>query len=418
MGERVEYMNEIQETGKQRIMSLGIDIPLVLTTITLIVFGLLMIYSASWDYSFLDKNDPTYIFKQQLTWLAIGIVGSVICTWLDYHHWERLALPLMGVTMVLLLFVLFIGKSSGEIQPVRSLIERSVRPSELAKLTTVLYLGVWLISRREHLNTWNLGFAPLAAILGVLGAIIAIQPDLSAAMTVIILGGLLFFLAGSNFRQIFIFLFGVFLVGLILILLTDSARKNRLAEYFDGLKDPVNASFHVRVSLGSFAKGGWLGVGVGKSETKLTNLPVPFTDSIFAVVGEETGVFGATLIVILFLVLLWRCLLISQKAPDQLGKMLAAGLGFWITMEALLNMCGMLGLLPFPGNALPFISYGGSNLVVTLVGIGIILNISRLANKNQNERTQPFHAVVDLRGRHGRRRVPRFIYPASHDETK
>ncbi len=421
MGDQVESINTplpAKTEVKQRVLGGGIDIPLILTTLTLIIFGLLMIYSASWDYSFLAYQDPTYIFKQQLTWLAVGIIVAVICAMLDYHRWEDLALPAIIITLVLLAIVLFMGKTSGDLRPVRSLIERSVRPSELAKLTTILYLSVWLISHKDQLNTWNLGFAPLAAILGLMGAVIAIQPDLSAAMTVIILGGLLFFLAGSNFRQITVFLLGVLFVGMILILLTDTTRKNRLTEYIEGLRDPVNASFHVKVSLGSFAKGGWIGVGVGKSDTKLINLPVPFTDSIFAVVGEETGFLGASLIVLLFIVICWRSLLISHRAPDSLGKLIAAGLGFWIMIEAIMNMGGMLGLLPFPGNALPLISYGGSNLVVTLAAIGILLNISRLAYKFQNERIQPFHAVVDLRGRHGRRRVPRFVYPSSHVKDK
>jgi cell division protein FtsW len=172
----------------------------------------------------------------------------------------------------------------------------------------------------------------------------------------------------------------------------------------------------VQRSLEAFVNGGWLGVGIGNARTKLTGLPVPPTDSIFAVVGEETGVLGATALVVLYLVLLWRGLGIARRAPDQLGTLLAAGLSLWIGMEALVNMAVMLNLLPFAGNALPFISAGGSNLVVSLAAIGILMNISRSSVRVKDNEGRSFVAVVDLRGRNRRRRVSRSRRAASSEE--
>jgi cell division protein FtsW len=163
---------------------------------------------------------------------------------------------------------------------------------------------------------------------------------------------------------------------------------------------------HLSRSLEALVKGGWFGVGIGRADTKLTGLPVPPTDSIFAVVGEETGFAGALALVVLYLLILWRGLSIAQRAPDGLGRLLAAGLSLWIVIEALINMAVIVGLVPFAGNALPFISAGGSNLVVSLVAIGILLNISRLSNQNREEEARTFDAVVNLRWRDRGRRVP------------
>jgi cell division protein FtsW len=151
--------------------------------------------------------------------------------------------------------------------------------------------------------------------------------------------------------------------------------------------------------LEALVKGSWFGVGIGRAETKLTGLPVPPTDSIFAVIGEEVGLLGSTVVVILFAVLLWRGLKIANNAPDGLGRLLAAGLCIWLAIEAFINMAVIVGLVPFAGNALPFISYGGSNLVVSLAAIGILLNISRVSARSQEKEERSLDAVIDLRRR-------------------
>jgi cell division protein FtsW len=181
-----------------------------------------------------------------------------------------------------------------------------------------------------------------------------------------------------------------------------------MGTYLPGLRDPLNASYHVQRSVGAFVNGGWLGTGINDGTVKLTDLPLPHSDSIYAVIGEELGVWGASLMVILYSLILWRGLLIARNASDELGRLIAAGLSFWLVMEAFFNMGGILGLLPFAGNALPFVSAGGSNLVVSLAAVGILLNISRLSVKEreQDER-RTFSEVVGLRRRDWRGRVSR-----------
>lgn len=389
-------------TPRRRPVQLGIDVPMLLVSATLVVFGILMVYSASWDYSLAIYGSPSYMFSRQLLWLGLGLGVAVVLTFLDYHFWRRLAVPAILITVLLLIAVLFV--SDVRHGAVRTLFGGSIQPSELAKLTTVIYLAVWLYAKRDDLSDISLGLVPLAAILGIMGGLIIVQPDLSAVITIFFLGGTLFFLAGGDLRQIGLLILVAALVGWVVVFVNPTGVE-RIESYLAGLKDPTQASYHVRRSIEAFVKGGWFGVGIGNAQTKLTGLPVPPTDSIFAVVGEETGVFGATALVGLYAILLWRGLGIARRAPDALGTLLAAGLSLWLAMEAFVNMAVMINLLPFAGNALPFISAGGSNLLVSFAAVGLLMNISRLSVENQEENWRPLSAVVNLRGRNRRRRV-------------
>jgi cell division protein FtsW len=237
--------------------------------------------------------------------------------------------------------------------------------------------------------------------------LIYLQPDLSATATIFLLGGLLFFLGGGDLKQIILLMIVALVVG-VLVVQVSSTGRTRVGAYVDGIKDPTQASYHVRRSFEAVVKGGWFGVGIGRATTKMTGLPVPPTDSIFAVIAEELGLLGVLGTVALYALIVWRGLRIANKAPDMLGSLLAAGLTFWIASEAVINMLVMVGLLPFAGNALPFISAGGSNLTASMVAIGILLNVSRQATPgNESEEWRNFGATLDLRGRNRRRGVPR-----------
>ncbi len=392
----------------QRPLRLKMDVTLFLVTMTLVVFGAVMVYSASYDVSFyVDRveSSPTFMFRRQATFLGIGLVGMALLAWVDYHIWRKFALVAMLITIGALVGVLIMGKGDGEFA--RNLSGRSVQPSELAKLMIAIYLAVWMYNKREYLSDINLGLLPLAAILGIVGGFIFLQPDLSAAMTVFILGGVMFFLAGGEIRQIVILLAFTLIIGLIVVRF-QSTGAERLESFLGGLKDPMALSTHVQKALAAFASGGWFGVGLGQGTLKLGILPVPHTDSIFAVIGEEFGFVGTSLVVGLFGLFLWRGLVIAQRAPDMLGSLLAGGISGWITIEAFMNITALTGLIPFSGNPLPFFSLGGSNLVSTLLGVGIILNISRLSEqKKLEEERRTFSALISLRGRDWRRRLSR-----------
>ena len=383
----------------------SLDLPLIVIIIALIIFGMVMMFSASWDYSLIQYGSPMYMFERQLLWLAVGLAAACLLALFDYHHWRRFIVPAMGLTILLLVAVLFMNEV--RLGAKRALYQGSYQPSELAKLITIVYLSVWLYAKRDMLHDISLGLFPLGVILGVVGGLIYQQPDLSAAGTVLLMGGLLFFLAGGALKQIGVLLIIALAAGWLVVQISPTGHE-RVAEFIAGLKDPTQASYHVQRSFEAIVNGGWFGVGIGRAQSKLTGLPVPPTDSIFAVIVEELGAVGALFLVGLYAAVIWRGLVIARRAPDMLGTLLATGLAGWIGIEAGINMMVMVGLLPFAGNALPFISAGGSNLVASLAAIGILLNISRQKGEISNDKEwSTYRAAVDLRGWNRRRRIPR-----------
>jgi len=395
-----------RKRGKVAAPPRGFDIPLLLTIVALLVFGLVMLYSASWDFSLGVYGDPMKMLTRQVLWMVMGVFSAAILARFDYHHWRKLVLLAMAITIVLLIGVLLLSEIRFNAK--RAYIDGSVQPSELAKLVSIIYLAVWMFSKRQSLQNIQLGLIPLGMILGIVGGLIYLQPDLSAAGTVLILGGLLFFLAGGDLKQISVLLIAALLMGWLVVKASPTGAE-RVSDFINGIKDPTQASYHVRRSFEAIVNGGFLGTGIGRGVTKLLGLPVPPTDSIFAVVAEELGLIGSMVLIGLYSALVWRGMVIARRAPDMLGTLLASGMALWIGLEALINMAVMVGLMPFAGNALPFVSAGGSNLVVSLAAIGILLNISRQSGVTVEKGNdwRSFGAVVDLRWRNRRRRVSR-----------
>lgn len=370
-------------------------------SLALTLFGLLMVYSAGTKVS---EQVDTLLIRQSI-WAVVGTVGALILSRIDYHIYKKFTILMMIITVVALIVTAVIGDRTFGAN--RSLINGSIRPSELAKLVIIIYVAVWLNAKREVLNDLFMGLFPLMLILGVTGGLIFLQPDFSAAITVIVLGGLMFFLAGGEWRQIGLTLAVTMVVGWVVVNLYNTGMQ-RVTDYWAGLNNPLQASYHVQRSLGAIINGGVFGVGIGLGSTKFTGLPVAHTDSIFAVIAEELGLLGAGMVILAFVVLLWRGMRISRLAPDNFGSLLAGGITVWILIEALLNMAVMVNLLPQAGNALPFISYGGSSLTMTLAGIGILLNIARQGSSEDSATGgNAFGTVVDLRWRDRGRRVSR-----------
>ena len=388
----------------------GFDIPLLMIVVALLVFGLVMLYSASWDFSLGAYQNHLKMFSRQVLWMGIGIVGAAFLAHFDYHRWRKLVLLAMALTILLLISVLLLSEIRYNAK--RAFIEGSIQPSELAKLVSIIYLAVWLFSKRQSLQDIQLGLIPLGMILGIIGGLIYLQPDLSAAGTVLILGGLLFFLAGGDLKQIILLMVAAVIGGWMVVRVSPTGA-DRVNTFLAGIKDPTQASYHVLRSFEAIVNGGILGTGIGRGETKLLGLPVPPTDSIFAVVAEELGLAGSVMLIGLYSSLVWRGMVIARRAPDMLGTLLASGMSLWIGLEALINMAVMVGLMPFAGNALPFISAGGSNLVVSLAAVGVLLNVSRQSSitAEKGNEWRSFGAVIDLRWRNRRRRVSRSRRP-------
>jgi cell division protein FtsW len=384
-------------------LKLHIDVPLLLIVAAMLTFGMVMLYSASWDSSVTRDMPPYSVVLKQGRMLLLGLIAAGAASMFDYHRYKRIIVLMMAGTVALLFLVLVFGRAGSG--PARGLFSGSMQPSELAKLVVIMYLSFWFYAKKEQLRTFSFGFFPVIAILGIMGGLILLQPDLSAAATVIIIGGILFFLAGADWRQIVIAIASSTLIGTIGLKLYSTGA-SRLQDYLAGLKDITASSFHVMRAMEAVINGGWFGVGIGQSNTKYTGLPFPYTDSIFAVIVEELGLLGGCLVVILFALLLWRGLTIAKRAPDQLGSLLASGITIWIVLEAFLNMAVIIGLFPFAGNALPLFSSGGSNLITTLAALGVLMNIARTQTSSE-ENEGSFSAIVDLRRWNGRRRVSR-----------
>lgn len=410
MAERSYVKTNVPFNAKaQRPLHVRFDLPLLLTVITLTLFGLLMVYSASWKFSIDIGEAPTYMLVRQIAWVLLGGSAAVVLSFVNYHRYQRLLIPMMLGTGLLLLAVLVIRDT--RLGADRSIIEGSIRPSELAKFAVMVYLSFWLFSKRDVINSFTFGLIPMTLILGITAGLVLGQPDISAALSIIILGGLLYFLAGGELRTIVPVLVLIIAMGVIVVLVFPTGRE-RLVDYWAGLQDPTSASYHVQRSLEAVVNGGFFGVGIGRASSKFTGLPVAPTDSIFAIIAEETGLVGATVVIGLFILFLYRGMRVAQRAPDLLGRLLASGLTLWIFLEAIINMGVMVALLPFAGNALPFISAGGSSITIMLASVGIIMNVARVSNSGAQSSGRTNSAVVDLRGRNGRRSVSGPVRPS------
>src|SRR6266498_1043600 len=293
MGARTFVNNRLSFSPAKK-LARGIDMPLVLTVVALMVFGLVMLYSASFDFSYEEFGSSTYMFVRQVKWMVLGITIAFALSLFDYHNWRKAIVFAMLGTIGLLVTVLFLNET--RLGANRSLYEGSYQPSEIAKLIAVIYLSVWLYAKRQVLHDISLGLIPLGVILGIIGGLIYLQPDLSAAGTVLILGGLLFFLAGADIKQIVFLLILAVFMGWVVVQFSATGQ-DRVASFLAGWQDPTHASYHVQRSFEAVVKGGFFGVGLGQADTKLTGLPFAPTDSIFAVVAEELGLFGSMLLI-------------------------------------------------------------------------------------------------------------------------
>ncbi len=371
-----------QQPARKKMFGLPIDTMLLVVVGALVAFGLMMVYSTTFDWSYREFKDPSVIFLKQVRWLGVGLVAMLAAARMPYHWWRRLSVVGMAVTLIALVGVLIIGSMTFNAQ--RSFFNGSVQPSEMAKLVTILYLAVWLDSKSDRIHELSYGLVPFGIIVGLVAGLILLQPDLSAAGTVVIVAALMFFIAGADIVQMG--LVGAAVTGTAyLVLQVSETGRQRLADYLAGVQDLTQASWHVQQAAIAFVNGGFFGRGLGESRQKFGFLPTPHTDSIFAIVGEELGLLGCVFVIALFLAFAWRGFRIAALSKDQLGAIMASGLVCWVVVEALINIAVMVGAMPFAGNALPFISYGGSSLVVMLTGVGILLSISR---RDENETIQ------------------------------
>ncbi len=360
----------------------GIDYPLLLTVAILLVVGLVMVYSASFGLNMDTLGHPNpYYLERQALWAAIGAAALVGMALIDFRTWRTYSLYIMVGALAVLLPLAIVGiihtvSGSNELAA-RWVLGKSVQPSELVKLAVIIYVAAWLASKGEKIQHLTYGLLPFGIMLGLVCGLILLQPNMSTAL---LIGGTavaMFFAAGAKVAQLVIsfVLVSPLVAGLVWV---APYRLNRVLTLIrNPLLDPWGPGYQTARAIFAFQTGGLFGVGLGGSVQKMGYLYAPHTDAIFAVLGEELGLFGGLAVMTLYAVLAYRGLRIALRCNDPFGTLLATGITSWLVLQAMLNIAAVTATLPFTGVTLPFVSFGGSSLVACMAGIGLLLNVSR-----------------------------------------
>ncbi len=349
-------------------------------TLLLVGVGLVMVYSASAVQALAKYHSPTYFLFKQLVWAGIGFALLLVTMRIDYHQYRRPAViwTLLGIVVVALFAVFLFGSINGTRRWI-AVAGISFQPSELAKLAAIIFTAALLEQRMHRVNEIEHTLLPIGIMTAVLGGLIMKEPDFGTAVMLVLIVMTMVFSAGLSYR---------YLIGSLLVLLPSAAilvlssdyRRRRLMSFLDPWQDPLGAGFQKIQSLIAVGSGGALGKGLMAGVQKLFYIPEAHTDYIFAVIAEELGLVGTTCVLLCFAVIAWRGLRTSLLAPDRFGSLLALGLTAMMTLQALMNMSVVIGLLPSKGIPLPFVSNGGSSLVVNFLAMGILLNVAQQAS--------------------------------------
>jgi cell division protein FtsW len=352
---------------------------LFLATLALICASVVMVYSASALVA-LERFQQPYLFvTRQLMWAAVGVAVLSIVMRVDYRTYrnDRLIWVLLGVVGLMLIAVLFSRPINGT-RRWFGVGGFGIQPSELAKLAAIMFTALILERRRHRINEVQYSLVPVGVIVGGLVGLILLQPDFGTAVSLLAVIAVMVFAAGISYR----YLLGAALLALpalYVIMMQADYRRRRLLTFMDPWADPLGDGFQIIQSLIAVGTGGVFGKGLMSGVQKLFYLPEPFTDFIFAVISEETGLLGASMVVLCFCVIAWRGLRTALRAPDSFGAFLALGITMMLVLQAFVNISVVIGLLPTKGIPLPLVSNGGSSMLINLLGVGVLLNISQHA---------------------------------------
>ncbi len=336
-----------------------------------------MIYDASSFVAFRDFGDKWHYLKGQFLWVVVGLSLLTAFSFFDYHRFYNLSLPLLFVAIFLLILVFIPGIGIDLLGAKRwiNLGFVSLQPSEFVKLSLAIYLAAWF-SKKEKGR-----FIAFILLIGLLFGLVVLQPDMGTAIVILGEAFIMYFISGGNILYFLSSIPVLGALGLVLIK-TSPYRAERLATFLNPAIDVQNSSYHVKQILIALGNGGVFGVGLGNSLQKYAYLPENTTDSIFAIIAEELGFIGSTILIGIFAVVVWRGFLIASKAPDNFGRLLAAGITTFLGIQMIINLAAQTVLVPLTGIPLPFISYGGSALIVDLCAVGILLNIARQSHSS------------------------------------
>ncbi len=347
---------------------------LVLVTLGLVAFGLVMVYSASSARALLSSDAPSYYLKRQAIYAVMGLVALVILSRFDFHRLRHATQPLLAVTFVLLVAVLAVGTAVNGARRWIPIGFMNFQPSELAKLVLALWTAA-LLARRPAPRTLGELAKPIGVVVGLACALILIEPDLGTAIAIAIMVSAILVVSGTRLRLLTAAA-GIATGIVLLAIWFEPYRRERIFSFLDPWHDPQGAGFQAVQSMIALGSGGVFGVGLGESVQKIYYLPEASTDMIFAIVGEELGLIGAMAVIAAFAVFAYAGFNIALHCRDPFGKRLAAGITALICGQAAVNVSAVMGIAPLTGIPLPFVSYGGSSLVVGLAAVGILLNIA------------------------------------------
>lgn len=348
------------------------DVILLISIIAMIAFGLLMIYDASSVIAFRDFKDKYHYIKDQLVWALLGFIGLYIAYRFPYKNLYQLALPFLVISLCLLIAVFIPGLGVSALGAHRwiNLHFTVLQPTEFVKLSLAIYLAAWFsVKEKGRLGAF-------ALLLGSILFFVMLQPDMGTASIILAEAVIMYFLSGGSIKHFAIGIPTLGVLGFIFIKL-EPYRAARLASFMSTGSSLDNVSYHVKQILIALGSGGLFGVGLGNSLQKYAYLPENVTDSIFAIVAEEFGFFGSVILMGMCFVIIWRGFVIASQTKDPFGKLLAGGITSFLGLQTALNLAAMTALVPLTGVPLPFISYGGSALIVDMIAIGILLNISK-----------------------------------------
>ena len=359
---------------------ISVDKVLFAVTLLLVLIGVVMVFSASAVMAKDRFGSPYAFFLRQLAWAVAGLAAMIVITKIDYRHYKHPAIVfgLLSITTLLLIAVFFFDRSHNTHRWLHIGLF-SLQPSELAKPAIILFLAYFLENRLKTIDDWRGTLVPALIPSLMLAALIVKQPDLGTAIACIFITASILFVAGLELRY---FAYGALasLPLLYLLIFRVGWRYKRILAFMDPYADPQGSGFHIIQSLIAVSTGGIAGVGLMEGKQKLFYLPEPHTDFIFSVISEEVGLLGSLAVVLLFAIFLYRGVRVAVHAPDQFARFLATGITAMVVVQALFNISVVLGMLPTKGIPLPFISYGGTSLFITLASVGVLLNISQHAD--------------------------------------
>lgn len=354
------------------------DMLLIISTVCILIVGLIMVYSASsiWaDYNF---NDPFFFFKRQLFFAMIGIITMLFVMNVDYWTYRKWTKFIVFICFFFLIIVLIpgVGLVRGGARSWLGVGAFSIQPSEFMKIAVIFFLAKYISENHKYVTTLKRGLFPTLGLVLVAFALIMLQPDLGTGAVMVLTSVVVIFIAGAQIKHFIVM--GIFgLMGLVALILSAPYRLARITSFIDPWQDPLGSGFQIIQSLYAIGPGGFLGLGLGESRQKYFYLPEPQTDFIFAILAEELGFVGGAFVLCCFAILLWRGLRIALYAPDLYGTLLATGIIGMIAIQVMINIGVVIGLMPVTGITLPLISYGGSSLTLMLMSVGVLLNISR-----------------------------------------